>query len=125
MRLDEVISAELETFLGHVSSRVAWSNRAGEKRYPGAPVTERVQVLRRGAQRTYVVAAEHEDGSLLLAPEPAPSAQEAVPAEDARAPVAVPGVAGILQVRDLTVAYGPKMAVDAGSFEIRQEWDAR
>src|SRR5690242_16291001 len=121
MRLDEVISADLGTVLEHVSTPCGVVESCWEKRYPGAPVTERVQVLRRGAQRTYVVAAEHEDGSLLLAPEPAPSAQEAVPAEDARAaPVAVPGVAGILQVRDLTVAYGPKVAVDAVSFEIRQ-----
>ena len=46
---------------------------------------ERVQVLRGGQARAYVVAEEHEDGSLLLAPEPAPSAQDTVPAEDGRA----------------------------------------
>ena len=49
------------------------------------PVTERVQVLRGGQARAYVVAEEHEDGSLLLAPEPVPSAPETVPAEDGRA----------------------------------------
>ena len=34
--------------------------------------------------------------------------------------VAVPEVAGILRVRDLTVAYGAKRAVDAVSFDIRR-----
>jgi ABC-2 type transport system ATP-binding protein len=86
-----------------------------------APVTERVQVLRAGQARAYVIAEEHDDGSLLLAPEPVPSAQETVPADDGRAvAVAVPEIAGILQVRDLTVAYGPRRAVDAVSFDIRQ-----
>ena len=80
-----------------------------------------VQVLRGGEARAYVVAEEYEDGSLLLAPEPVPSASETVPAEDGRAAaVAVPEVAGILEVRDLTVAYGPNTAVDAVGFEIRR-----
>jgi ABC-2 type transport system ATP-binding protein len=84
-------------------------------------MSESVQVLRGGQARAYVVAEEHEDGSLLLAPEPVPSAPDAVPAEvDRAAAVAVPDVAGILQVRDLTVAYGPKTAVDAVSFDIRR-----
>jgi ABC-2 type transport system ATP-binding protein len=88
---------------------------------PWAPVKETVQVLRGGQARAYVVAEEHEDGSLLLAPELAPSAQVTVPAENGpAAAVAVPEVAGILQVRDLTVAYGAKTAVDAISFEIRR-----
>ena len=78
-------------------------------------------MLRGGETRAYVIAEEHDDGSLLLAPEPAPSAQAAAPAENGRAaPVAVPELAGILQVRDLTVAYGAKRAVDAVSFEIRR-----
>jgi ABC-2 type transport system ATP-binding protein len=86
-----------------------------------ASVTERVQVLRGGEARAYVIAEEHDDGSLLLAPEPVPSAQETAPGENGRAAaVAVPEVAGILQVLDLTVAYGPKRAVDAVSFEIRR-----
>jgi ABC-2 type transport system ATP-binding protein len=86
-----------------------------------APVTERVQVLRGRQARAYVIVEEHDDGSLLLAPEPVPSAPETVPAENGRAAaIAVPEVAGILQVRDLTVAYGPKRAVDSVSFEIRQ-----
>jgi ABC-2 type transport system ATP-binding protein len=80
-----------------------------------------VQVLRGGQASSYVVTEEREDGSLLLAPEPVPSAQDTVPAGDGRAAaVAVSKVAGILQVRDLTVAYGPKTAVDAVSFEIRR-----
>jgi ABC-2 type transport system ATP-binding protein len=84
-------------------------------------VTERVQVLRGGQARAYVVAEEHEDGSLLLAPESAPSGQAKVPGRDGRTDVAaVAGLAGILQVSDLTVAYGPKTAVDAISFEIRR-----
>ncbi|MGO9499951.1 MAG: ABC transporter ATP-binding protein [Solirubrobacteraceae bacterium] len=86
-----------------------------------APVAESVQVLRGGQARAYVIAEEHDDGSLLLAPEPVPSAQETVPAEDGRAAaVAGPEGAGILEVRDLTVTYGPKRAVDAVSFEIRR-----
>ena len=85
------------------------------------PVKERVQVLRGGQARAYVVAEEHEDGSMLLAPVAGPSDQDTARVEDARADtVAVPGVAGILQVRDLTVAYGPKTAVDSISFEIRR-----
>jgi ABC-type branched-subunit amino acid transport system ATPase component len=44
-----------------------------------------------------------------------------VPTEDARATaVAVQDGGGILEVRQLTVAYGAKMAVDAVSFEIRR-----
>jgi ABC-2 type transport system ATP-binding protein len=84
-------------------------------------VKETVQVLRGGEARAYIVAEEHEDGSLLLAPEPLPSPPETIPAEDGRAAaVAVSDSSGILQVRDLTVAYGAKKAVDAISFEIRR-----
>jgi len=86
------------------------------------PVTETVQVLRGGQARAYVIAEEHDDGSLLLAPEPVGAvAADAVPADDGRAKAAVvPDAAGILQVRDLTVSYGPKRAVDSVSFEIRR-----
>jgi len=84
-------------------------------------VTEKVQVVRGGQVRAYVLAEEHEDGSLLLAPEPVLSAQTTVPAGDGQAAaVALPDLAGILQVRDLTVGYGPKTAVDAVSFDIRR-----
>jgi ABC-2 type transport system ATP-binding protein len=86
-----------------------------------AAVSERVQVLRGGRALAYVVASEREDGSLLLVPETPASGQGTVPAEDGRADtLAVPGVRGILQVRDLIVAYGPKTAVDAVSFDIRR-----
>jgi ABC-2 type transport system ATP-binding protein len=84
-------------------------------------VRETVQVLRGGQAYAYVVAEEREDGSLLLAPETVPSVQDKVPGRDGRAAaVVVPEVAGILQVRDLTVTYGPKRAVDAVSLEIRR-----
>jgi ABC-2 type transport system ATP-binding protein len=84
-------------------------------------VNETVQVLRGGEARAYIVTEEHEDGSLLLAPEAVLSPTEAVPAKRGRAAaVAASEVAGILQVADLTVTYGPKKAVDAVSFEIRQ-----
>jgi ABC-2 type transport system ATP-binding protein len=84
-------------------------------------VKETVQVLRGGEARAYIVTEELEDGSLLLAPEPVPRASETVPAEDGRAPaVASSDISGILQVRGLTVAYGPKTAVNAIDFEIRR-----
>jgi ABC-2 type transport system ATP-binding protein len=84
-------------------------------------VTEKVQVLRGGQARVYFVAEEREDGSLLLEPEPVPVAIRTVPVDGGRAvAVAASEVAGILQVRDLTVAYGPKTAVDGVSFEIRK-----
>ncbi len=78
-------------------------------------------MLRGGQARAYVVAEEHEDGSMLLSPAVGPSDQRTAHAEDLRADtVAARGVAGILQVRGLTVAYGPKTAVDSISFEIRR-----
>jgi ABC-2 type transport system ATP-binding protein len=81
-------------------------------------VIERVQVFRDGRAHTYVLAEEREDGSLLLAPEvPAPRA--AIALDGGRAPVDGAG-AGILVVRDLTVAYGPKTAVDRVSLDIRR-----
>ena len=85
-------------------------------------MTETVQVLRGGQARAYVIAEEHDDGSLLLAPEPVGAvAADAVPADDGRAKTAVvPDAAGILEVRDLTVSSGPKRAVDSVSFEIRR-----
>jgi ABC-2 type transport system ATP-binding protein len=85
-------------------------------------VTETVQVVRDGQARAYVVTEERDDGSLLLAPEPVPSVHDELPGRDGRAAAALvaPDLAGILQVRELTVAYGPKTAVDAISFEIRR-----
>jgi ABC-2 type transport system ATP-binding protein len=84
-------------------------------------VREKVQVLRGGQARAYVVAEEHDDGSLLLAPETALIGEAEVPTEAHRADLpAVPLAGGILQARDLTVTYGPKTAVDSISFEIRR-----
>ena len=57
-----------------------------------AAVTERVQVLRGGQAHAYVVAEEHEDGSLLLAPEPVPSGQDKVSAKDGRADIPSPSL---------------------------------
>jgi ABC-2 type transport system ATP-binding protein len=83
-------------------------------------MSEKVQVMRGGHARAYLVAQEHEDGSLLLVPEPVRGAQDTALAEDGRsAAVAAPAGAEILQVRDLTVTYGAKTAVDAVSFDIR------
>jgi ABC-2 type transport system ATP-binding protein len=80
---------------------------------------ERVQVFRQGRARTYVLAEEREDGSLLLAPEVVPAPRDAVALDGDRALVDAAG-AGILMVRDLTVAYGPKTAVDGVSLDIRR-----
>jgi ABC-2 type transport system ATP-binding protein len=82
-------------------------------------VTETVQVLRGEQTRTYVLAEEREDGSLLLAPEAVPGARDTAAVEDSRS-VADAEVAGILRVRDLTVAYGARTAVDAVSLDIRR-----
>jgi ABC-2 type transport system ATP-binding protein len=50
-----------------------------------------------------------------------PVARQTAPTGDSRAAVVASDEgAGILQVRDLTVAYGPKTAVDAIGFEIRR-----
>ena len=86
-----------------------------------AIVTERVQVLRDGRAHAYVVTEEHADGSLVLAPEPESGQRDATASGPrSAAAVTVPAGEGILQVGDLTVAYGPKTAVDAISFEIRR-----
>jgi ABC-2 type transport system ATP-binding protein len=82
-------------------------------------VTETVQVLRDGQARTYVLAEERDDGSLLLAPEVVPPARNPVADQDDQAVAAVE-VARILRVHDLTVAYGHKTAVDAVSLDIRR-----
>jgi ABC-2 type transport system ATP-binding protein len=82
-------------------------------------VTETVQLQRGGQTRTYVIAEEHEDGSLLLAPRAIPDDRGTGPAEDG-AGIAVAALDGILRVRDLTVSYGPKTAVDAVSLDIRR-----
>ncbi|MGH2872466.1 MAG: ABC transporter ATP-binding protein [Solirubrobacteraceae bacterium] len=82
-------------------------------------MSETVRVLRGGQERSYVVAEERDDGSLLLAPVPVPDTRGRVPVGVGQA-TAVLDVAGILQVRDLTVAYGAKTAVGGVSFDIRR-----
>ncbi len=84
-----------------------------------ALVAERVQVLRGGRTRTYVLAQEHDDGSLLLAPEVVTRPGGTVAAAPGRAVVGAE-LAGVLRVHDLTVAYGQKTAVDAVSIDIRR-----
>jgi ABC-2 type transport system ATP-binding protein len=82
-------------------------------------VTETVRVIRNGQDGTYVVAEEHDDGSLLLRPETGNGValQPIAPAVKARQP-APAGV--ILDVSSLSVAYGPKKAVDDVSFQINR-----
>jgi ABC-2 type transport system ATP-binding protein len=85
-------------------------------------VRETVSVIRDGREETYVIAEEHGDGALLIRPQQAPAASAAQSEElpsVAPAPV-VGGVAqdAILEIEDLTVAYGPKVAVSEVSFQI-------
>jgi ABC-2 type transport system ATP-binding protein len=87
-------------------------------------VAETVRVIRGEQAGTYVVAEEHEDGSLLLRPDASyrvserrPERAVAVKSGATDAAGAQPGV--ILEVRDLAVAYGSKRAVDEVSFQIR------
>jgi ABC-2 type transport system ATP-binding protein len=80
---------------------------------------ETLQVLRGGHTRTYRIAQEHDDGSMLLAPEVLADTREALPAGGDRV---VPDAEGglILEVRDLTVTYGAKTAVAGVSLDIRR-----
>jgi ABC-2 type transport system ATP-binding protein len=118
-RLDAVTNQPLAVRDGLASFDLG-GDRAG-RALRWAAVSERVQVLRGGQALAYVVASEREDGSLLLVPETPASGRGTTSAEDGRADiVAVSGVEGILQVRGLVVAYGPKTAVDSISFEIRR-----
>jgi ABC-2 type transport system ATP-binding protein len=73
---------------------------------------ETVRVIRGGRDATYVVAEEHEDGSLPLRPDGSHvTTVEAAPEPPLVSPDRVsPGV--ILELRDLSVAYGAKTAVD-------------
>ncbi len=85
-------------------------------------VDETVQVVRGGRTDTYLVAREHEDGTLLLRPQPSPAAVRS----DAPAPAApeagTPAAErpSILAIDGLTVAYGAKTAVANVSFRIGQ-----
>jgi ABC-2 type transport system ATP-binding protein len=81
-------------------------------------VEETVRVIRRGQAGSYVVAEEHDDGSLLLRPGTSDmpgSEREPEIAVAAKSPATTgagrePSV--ILEVRDLSVSYGAKQAVD-------------
>jgi ABC-2 type transport system ATP-binding protein len=100
----------------------------------GASVGPRtVRVIRGEQDTTYVIAEELDDGSLLLRPEaPAPATAEPGPGsavtvgedapgtgfEAARALDPHPSI--ILDVRDLSVAYGARKAVDGVGFQIRR-----
>jgi ABC-2 type transport system ATP-binding protein len=87
-------------------------------------VTETVRVIRGGQATTYLLAEEHDDGSLLLrpsvdavAPDRPPERMGTVVADR---PAPVEGRSGsILEIRGLSVAYGPKVAVSDVSLQIR------
>jgi ABC-2 type transport system ATP-binding protein len=85
-------------------------------------VKETVRVIRGDQTDAYVVAEEHDDGSLLLRPsisQPAiggSATGHRAPPESA--PGQQPGV--VLEVEGLSVAYGAKRAVDDVGFQIRR-----
>jgi ABC-2 type transport system ATP-binding protein len=85
-------------------------------------VGETVRVIRGGREETYLIAEEREGGALLIEPVPSPPVTRSeipstVPSVNAR----VNGAAdAILDIEDLTVAYGPKVAVSEVSFQIRR-----
>jgi ABC-2 type transport system ATP-binding protein len=85
-------------------------------------VPETVRVIRHGQEETYLVAEERADGALLLTPQPSAAAGPAeVPSTVAPARAAPSSDAdAILDIEDLTVAYGPKVAVSGVSFKIRR-----
>jgi ABC-2 type transport system ATP-binding protein len=84
-------------------------------------VPETVRVIRGGREETYLISEERGDGVLLLrrqwptvpAPQPEPAHSD-VPAS----PVGAAASEAILEIRGLTVAYGPKVAVSDVSFQI-------
>jgi ABC-2 type transport system ATP-binding protein len=87
-------------------------------------VTNTVRVIRGEQARTYVIAEEHDDGSLLLRPDASDQAISERRPDHAAATrlVATSDDGGqprvILEVRDLSVAYGTKTAVDNVSLQI-------
>jgi ABC-2 type transport system ATP-binding protein len=88
-------------------------------------VSEAVRLIRGGQEENYVIAEEREDGALLIQPVPSPpvAVADVTPAD--RAPEAATNGApdaadSILQIEDLIVAYGPKVAVAEISFQIRR-----
>jgi ABC-2 type transport system ATP-binding protein len=86
-----------------------------------AVVTETVRVIRGDQDSSYVVAEEHDDGSLLLRPTTSgPTLGGSVTPD--RGPAAAPGPQPVvvLEVAGLSVAYGAKRAVDDVGFQIRR-----
>jgi ABC-2 type transport system ATP-binding protein len=77
-------------------------------------VKDTVRVTRDGHVSTYVVAEEHDDGSLLLRPDTPDQVivERVVATRSEGPPVAGRQSSVILEVRDLSVAYGAKKAVD-------------
>jgi ABC-2 type transport system ATP-binding protein len=80
-------------------------------------VKESVRVVRGGATRSYVVAEEHDDGSLLLRPDTA-VAERPVETTPRAATAAGGQPSVVLDVRDLSVAYGTNIAVDHVGLQI-------
>jgi ABC-2 type transport system ATP-binding protein len=85
-------------------------------------VRETVRLIRGGHEETWLIADEREDGALLLMPQPSASAAAAEVSSTAAPMRAAPSVTAdaILDIEDLTVAYGPKVAVSEVSFQIRR-----
>ncbi|HTW13032.1 MAG TPA: ABC transporter ATP-binding protein [Solirubrobacteraceae bacterium] len=86
-------------------------------------MTETVRVIRDGQEAAYLVAEERPDGGLLLLPaHSAPEAPGSPVSADGAAPQPTfdPGANAILEISELTVAYGAKVAVSEVSFQIRR-----
>jgi len=82
-------------------------------------------VIRHGQEQSYVIDDERADGALLIRPlrAEAPAGSDGLGPEAFLAtPRPAPSSAAdaILEIEDLTVAYGPKVAVSEVSFEIRR-----
>jgi ABC-2 type transport system ATP-binding protein len=85
-------------------------------------VRETVRLIRGGHEETWLIAEEREDGALLLTPQSSASSAPAEAQSTAAPTRAAPSVTAdaILDIEDLTVAYGPKVAVSEVSFQIRR-----
>ena len=79
---------------------------------------ETVRVIRGEREETFLVAEEREDGALVLRPQTR-AATAPLASRAADGAVRPDGAESILEIRDLTVAYGPKVAVSEVSFGIR------
>jgi ABC-2 type transport system ATP-binding protein len=85
-------------------------------------VSETVRLIRNGQEETYLIAEERADGALVIEPLPsAAAARPELPSAGVSVKARVNGTAdAILDIEDLTVAYGPKVAVSEVSFQIRR-----